>query len=83
MQKICSKCSKPAQYSVVAIISTVGVSTRLQKSSPAVLFCEACMRKLCERLHSNEFCKAVNSAYTTLNQLLSARSTVQDRINDC
>lgn len=78
MQKLCSKCSKPAQYSIVAIISTLGVRKRLQKSSPAVLFCEDCMRKLCERLHSNEFSKAVNGAYTTLIQRLRERSTAQD-----
>jgi len=44
MQKLCSNCSEPAQFSVVAIISSVGVSGRLQKSSPAVLLCDDCLR---------------------------------------
>src|ERR1700746_375073 len=73
MQKTCSVCAKPAQFSIVAIVSTLGVSKRLQKSSPAVLFCEDCVRKLCEHLHSNELSKAVNSAYTALNQRLRER----------
>src|SRR5215467_6302370 len=42
MQKICRKCSGPAQFSVISVISTVGVSGRLQQSSPAVLFCNDC-----------------------------------------
>jgi hypothetical protein len=80
MHKLCSKCSQPAQFSGVAIISTIGLSARLQKSSPAVLFCDDCLRELCDRLCSKEFCEAVNSAYTTLNQLLRERSTAKDRI---
>ena len=79
MQKICSKCSKPAQFSIVAIISTVGLRDRLQQSSSALLFCENCIRKLCERLHSVEFSKAVNNAYTKLSQRLRERSTAEER----
>ena len=82
MQKLCSNCSEPAQFSVVAIISSVGVSGRLQKSSPAVLLCDDCLRDLCEHLHSTGLRKAVNSAYTTLNERLRERSTAKDRISD-
>lgn len=77
MQKLCSDCSQPAQFSLVAIVSTVGVSTRLQKASPAVLFCDSCLHKACERLHSSALREAVNSAYTTLNERLRERSTAQ------
>ena len=78
MQKLCSNCSQSAQFSVVAIVSTVGVSGRLQKSSPAVLLCDDCLRDLCEHLHSSGLRKAVNSAYTTLNQRLRVCSTAKD-----
>ena len=64
MQKSCSNCSAPAGFSVVAIISTVGVGGRLQKASPAVLFCDACLKELSERLCSDTLSNAVNSAYT-------------------
>jgi len=73
MQKLCSNCSQPAHFSVVAIISTVGVSKRVQKSSPAVLFCTDCLQELTERLCSDALCKAVNSAYTELKVVLSDR----------
>ena len=78
MQKLCSNCSQSAQFSVVAIVSTVGVSGRLQKSSPAVLLCDDCLRDLCEHLHSTGLRKAVNSAYTTLNQRLRLCSAAKD-----
>ena len=78
MQKLCSNCSEPAQFSVVAIISSVGVSGRLQKSSPAVLLCDDCLRDLCEHLHSTGLRKAVNSADTTLNQRLRLCSAAKD-----
>lgn len=74
MQKLCSNCSQPAQSSLVAIISTVGVTARLQKSSPAVLFCDSCLQKSCDRLHSSAVRKAVNSAYTTINSRLRERT---------
>ena len=82
MQKSCSQCLKEAQYSVVAIISSVGVSARLQKSSSVVLFCDDCMHMLCERLYSTHLCKAVNSAYTTLNQRFLERATAKGRAQE-
>ena len=82
MQKLCNNCSQPAQFSLVAIVSSVGVSGRLQKSSPAVLFCDDCLRKLSEHLHSSALRKAVNSAYTTLIQRLRERSAAENRIRE-
>ncbi len=43
----------------------------MQKSSPAVLFCNECLQELCERLCSNVLCEAVNNAYTTLSEPLA------------
>jgi len=80
MQKLCSNCSQPAQFSLVAIISTVGVSSRLQKSSPAVLFCNSCLQKSCDRLRSSAMRKAVNSAYTTLNSRLKERARTENDV---
>lgn len=74
MQKSCSNCLNEAQFSLVAIISTVGVSGRMQKSSKVVLFCAACLQKFNERLCAEAFCKAVNSTYTELSQQLKERT---------
>jgi len=68
MQKLCSCCSKPAQHSLVFVLSTVGISPRFQKCSSAVLFCDSCFKKLLDSEHwgTNDLRKAVNSAYTAL-----------------
>ena len=77
MQKLCSNCSETVQYSIVVIISSIGVSRRVQQSSPAILFCERCFRELRERLCSGKLQEAVNSAYTQLNERLRERSTAK------
>jgi hypothetical protein len=71
MQKSCSYCSKPAQYSLGVVLSTVGTSPRLQKCSPVVLFCSDCLNELSETecLCTTGLRKAVNSAYTALELL--------------
>ena len=74
-------CKAAGKQCVSSCHSTVGVSARLQKSSPAVLFCNDCLRDLCERLCSTAFCEAVNSAYTTLIQRLRERSKAEDRVS--
>lgn len=79
--KKCSNCGRPALFSLVAIISTVGVSERLQKSSPAVAFCDACIHELCERICSDAFSDAVNSAYTEVNQRLRQRMSTSENNN--
>ena len=68
MRKSCSNCRQPVEYSLVVILSSVGVSPRLQKSSVAVSFCDDCLQELSERLCSDMLRKAVNNAYTELNQ---------------
>ena len=73
MLKLCSYCSGPGRYSLVFVLSSVGVSPRSQKCSPAVLLCDDCLRELCESecLCTSELQRAVNNAYTTLNQCSS------------
>ncbi len=82
MLKSCSNCPRTAQFSLVAIVSSVGVSKRIQKSSPAVLFCDECLQALCEQLCSNALCDGVNRALTRLNELLRERSTAKDQISE-
>ncbi len=82
MEKICSNCAGAVQYSIVVMISTVGVSPRVQQSSPAVLFCEHCFCELSDRLCSDELRASVNGALTTVNQRLSERSTAQKSMFD-
>jgi len=68
MQKSCSNCRQSVEYSLNVILSSVGVSPRLQQSSVAVPFCADCLQELSERLCSDVLRKAVNNAYTELNQ---------------
>ena len=82
MQKSCSNCLEPVQYSIVVIVSSIGISRRVQQSSSAVLFCERCFRELSERLCSDALQKAVNSVYTQLNKRLRERSTAQESMLD-
>jgi hypothetical protein len=82
MQKVCSSCSGPVQYSIVIVISSVGVSPRVQRYSAAVLFCERCFREVNERLGSDQLRKSVNSVLTELNERLHEPSTAQKSICD-
>jgi hypothetical protein len=59
MQKLCSICSQPAHFSINVLVSTVGGSKRLQQSSPAALFCDACIQKSSDRSHSSTLRKLV------------------------
>ena len=76
MMKICSCCRRPAEYSLISILSTVGISKRQQKCSPAVLFCANCLKKRLQRKHwgSDKLHKAVNRAYTELSERLHGHS---------
>jgi hypothetical protein len=71
--KKCSNCGRPAVFSLVAIISTLGITKRLQQSSPAVAFCDSCLHELCDRLCSDALSDGVNNAYTSLNLRLRER----------
>jgi hypothetical protein len=81
MQKSCSYCSQPAQYSLVVVLSSVGTSPRFQKCSPAVSFCGDCTREIAETecLCTTELRKAVNNAYTALNLRSHKQSNAADR----
>ena len=70
MNKVCACCLNPAEYSVVSIVSSVGITPRVQKCSDVVLFCASCLRKFFEGKQSGteRLRKAVNRAYTRLNR---------------
>jgi len=80
MAKSCSCCSRPAEYSLALILSTVGVSPRIQQCSPVVLFCKSCIHAL-----GTEECwwgsaalfSALQHVYTAIKQSSS------DRLNPC
>jgi hypothetical protein len=42
--KPCSLCGNPAEYSLQFLLSTLGRTPRLQKTTSAVLLCSACMQ---------------------------------------
>jgi hypothetical protein len=74
MQKVCSNCTRPADFSINVIVSTVGVSNRLQATSRAMLFCNACAH---DRSLSRALREAVNKLLTRVEQQLRERSTAQ------
>jgi hypothetical protein len=84
MLKLCSCCSQPAQYSLGCVLSSVGISRRVQKCSRVVLFCDACLQALCasELMSSAELRKAVNNAYTQLNLRSRANSNAANEASD-
>jgi hypothetical protein len=77
-QKLCSRCSRPAQWSFLCMISSVGASPRLQKSTRTVLFCDDCFEQLCksEGWGTDELREAVNSALTAINRRSVEHSSV-------
>lgn len=67
MLKPCSCGSREAVFSVVCVISSVGIRPRRQKCSTAVLFCRECMADLLAddgRLWADRIRESVNNAYT-------------------
>jgi hypothetical protein len=76
MVRVCSNCQESVQYSIVVIMSTVGVSPRIQSYSTAVLFCERCFSELSDRLCSDKLRAAVNTALTELNERMRDREGV-------
>ena len=71
MEKLCSCCSQPAEYSLALIVSTVGVSPRMQRCSPVVLFCKSCIHALATEecwWASADLSNALQSAYTAIKQ---------------
>jgi hypothetical protein len=80
MKKSCSCCSQPVEYSLALVLSTVGISPRIQRCSPVVLFCKSCIHALATEecwWGSTTLCNALQRAYTATQQDSS------DRLNAC
>ena len=75
----CSCCGQTAQYSVASVISTKGVRPRRQRCSPAVVFCETCIRELCDFAVSPLMQNALKSAYTAINSPSAARCDTREK----
>lgn len=82
MQKLCSECSQPAKFSIVGILSTLGLRQRVQQSSRALLFCDDCLRNFCEHLQSSTQLQCVNAMYTSLIARLQQRSAAENRARE-
>jgi hypothetical protein len=80
MFKKCSRCSKPAQCSLIVLLSSVGYSKRQQQNSTALLFCFDCARELCNSQceSTSELRKAVNNVLTELKRRCSELSSTED-----
>jgi hypothetical protein len=71
MKKSCSCCSHPAEYSLAFVLSTVGVSPRVQRCSSVVLFCKSCIHALATEecwWGSTALSSALQRAYTAIKQ---------------
>ncbi len=76
MQKLCSNCPANANYSVVVITSTVGISKRIQRSSVSVPFCAQCFAEFRDRLCSDLLRESVNKMFTAIETQLNERLLV-------
>lgn len=80
MAKSCSCCSQPAEHSLTLILSTVGVSPRMQQCSSVVLFCKSCIHALATQecwWGSTAIFNALQRAYTATTQRSGERSTAR------
>ena len=79
MQKQCKQCAENANLSLLLMLSTVGVSKRVQARPAVILLCTdcltACLHELRESklLSKNALLEAVNNALTTVQTALRER----------
>lgn len=74
--KRCRWCERRAEYSLVTVVSTLGVKGRLQKCSRSEALCSRCLRSLLKGdIGSGSLLRElVNNAYTGLSRQLRERS---------
>lgn len=46
--KSCDFCKRPADCSLVMVISTLGISPRIQQCSQSISLCKRCIQQFCE-----------------------------------
>jgi hypothetical protein len=76
--KLCCNCGETAEFSLVLVLSTLGVSPRKQSNSGASLFCTKCVKLLGKR--SDALREAVNNVLTAMNLRVSEPSTADNAI---
>ena len=67
MPKLCHLCGIRADLAISFIVSSVGKSPRLQKTSRSVHFCNGCIQSSCDPLRVRpweDFGRALREAYT-------------------
>ena len=67
--KSCSLCSRPADFSLALLVSTIGVRPRGQKCTQTFPFCKSCIQAAAHFLASTplqQLQKPLRDAYTTL-----------------
>jgi hypothetical protein len=90
--KLCIRCSRPAEFSLAFLLSTVAVRPRLQKCSQSILLCQSCIHDAIHSLGAtplNQLHQPLTNAYTAIannsgasayaaNQSVSAEEAHQD-----
>jgi len=69
-RKSCSRCPRPADFSLAFLVSTIGVRPRGQKCTQTVPLCKACVRDAASLLASTplqDLQEPLSEAYTTLS----------------
>jgi hypothetical protein len=67
--KPCSRCSRPADFSLALLVSTLRIRPRGQKCSHAVLLCRSCIHDVSNALAltpASDLHHALSGAYTAL-----------------
>lgn len=68
-RKSCSRCSRPADFSLAFLVSTIGLRPRGQKCTQTVPLCKACIRDAAALLASTplqDLHEPLQGAYTAL-----------------
>ena len=76
MAKLCSRCSRPAEYSLALVLSTIGISPRVQRCSPVLCSVKTVYRRSLRMNagRSTALSNALQHAYTATTRACSERS---------
>lgn len=75
--KPCDICERLADCSLVLVISTLGVSPRIQQCSESISICKRCIQQLCDSDAAQSASKlrgVLRNAYTAIKHAFSERS---------
>jgi hypothetical protein len=79
--KPCSRCSRPASFSLAFLLSTIGRTPRLQKCTKTITLCNSCLSALTGTLACSpipDLNNALQQAYTAFTGQPSERSESQN-----